>query len=64
MDVNLKKQYQQGFIANAEGGYGTNSRYMGRLFGLEYARNLRIGAFGNINNINNDGRPPGMSRNS
>lgn len=60
MDVRLKKQYQQGFIANLEGGYGTAGRYQGRLFAFEYARNGRIGFFANINNINNDSRGPGI----
>lgn len=60
MDVRLKKQYQQGFLANIEGGYGTDNRYIGKLFALEYARNGRIGLFANINNINNDSRGPGL----
>lgn len=60
MDVSLKKQYQQGFIANIEGGGGSAGRYQGRLFGLEYARNGRTGFFANVNNINNDSRGPGL----
>lgn len=60
MDVILKKQYQQGFLANLEGGYGSGNKYLGRLFALEYARNGRIGLFANINNINNDSRGPGL----
>ena len=43
MDVRLKKQYQQGFLANLEGGYGSGNKYQGRIFALEYARNGRIG---------------------
>ena len=60
MDVILKKQYQQGFLANLEGGYGSENKYLGRLFALEYARNGRIGLFANVNNINNDSRGPGL----
>ncbi len=56
MDVNLKKQYQMGFVGSLEGGYGSNNRYLGRLFALEYTRQARIGAYANINNINNDSR--------
>lgn len=63
MDVNLKKQYQMGFVGSLEGGYGSNNRYLGRLFALEYTRQARIGAYANINNINNDSRGPGMSVN-
>ena len=36
MDVKLKKQYQMGWIANAEAGYGTSNRYLGRLFWLMF----------------------------
>lgn len=60
MDVILKKQYQQGFLANLEGGYGSENKYQGRMFALEYARNGRIGFFANVNNINNDSRGPGL----
>lgn len=60
MDVRLKKQYQQGFLANLEGGYGSGNKYQGRIFALEYARNGRIGFFANVNNINNDSRGPGL----
>ncbi len=60
MDVRLKKQYQQGFLANREGGYGSGNKYQGRIFALEYARNGRIGFFANVNNINNDSRGPGL----
>lgn len=60
MDVRLKKQYQHGFLANLEGGYGSRNKYLGRLFALEYARNGRIGIFANVNNINNDSRGPGL----
>ena len=32
MDVKLKKEYQKGYIANLEAGYGTSDRWLGRLF--------------------------------
>lgn len=60
MDVRLKKQYQQGFIGNIEGGYGSGGSYLGRIFGIEYAKNGRIALFANLNNINNDSRGPGL----
>lgn len=34
MDVRLKKEYNQGLLTNMEAGYGSNDRYLGRLFGL------------------------------
>ena len=32
MDVRLKKEYNMGWLINAQGGYGTENRYMGKLF--------------------------------
>jgi hypothetical protein len=54
MDVRLKPQYHKGFIGNMDGGYGTNDRYYGRVFGMEYARRGRVAAYGAINNVNNE----------
>lgn len=62
VDVNLKKQYSIGWIANAEGGYGTHDRFLGRLFGLRFSNHSRLAFFGNTNNTN-DTREPGMSGN-
>lgn len=60
MDVSLKRQYMQGMLANADLGYGTHDRWMARLFGLRYTKTSRIGAFANMNNIN-DTRAPGTN---
>jgi hypothetical protein len=57
MDVNLKKEYSTGYIANAEVAGGTHDRYMGRLFGLRYSDNTRISFYGNLNNVNEYRRP-------
>lgn len=62
MDVKLKKQYQTGWIANAEAGYGTSDRYLGRLFALMFTRDSRLSIVGNINNTNDD-RKPGQTDN-
>lgn len=62
MDVGLKKQYQTGWIANAEGGYGTAGRWLGRLFALMFTRDSRLSVFGNVNNTNDD-RKPGQTDN-
>jgi len=62
MDVKLKKQYETGWIANAEAGYGTSNRYLGRLFGLMFTRSSRLALVGNINNTNDD-RKPGQTDN-
>lgn len=57
MDVKLKKQYQRGWIANAEAGYGTSDRYLGRLFGLMFTRDSRLSIVANANNTNDDRKP-------
>lgn len=57
MDINLKKGYNNGIIANAEVGVGTHSRYRGRAFGLLFNKSVRLGAFAMINNINEKRRP-------
>lgn len=50
MDVRLKKQYSIGWIGNAEAGYGSRERYLGRLFALRFTPQSRISFFGNVNN--------------
>lgn len=57
MDVRLKKEYSQGALANVEGGYGTEDRYLGRIFALWYADHARIGLYGNVNNLSNKSKP-------
>ena len=52
MDVNLKKQYSIGWIANADAGYGTDDRYGARFFGLRFSPQTRLSLYGNFNNIN------------
>ena len=56
MDVNLKDEYSIGVIGNAEAGGGTHDRYLARAFGLLLTKTLTVGAFGNINNINDVSR--------
>ncbi|MDE5822215.1 MAG: outer membrane beta-barrel family protein [Paramuribaculum sp.] len=60
MDVNLKKQFLNGYIGNIEAGGGTANRYMGRLFGMWYTNRSRITVLGSINNLN-DNRNPGQN---
>ena len=56
MDVNLKDEYAVGVIANAEAAGGTHERYQARAFGLLLTKTLTVGAFGNLNNINDGSR--------
>ncbi len=51
MDVVLKKEYSIGTMASVEGGYGTDNRWLGKLFGLGFTETLRLSAFGNFNNV-------------
>jgi len=57
IDVNLKREYHTGWIGNVEGGYGTDNRYMGRLFLTRFTDHSRITAYASANNVNNAGRP-------
>ena len=68
MDVRLKKDYQAGWIANAEAGGGAtffdnadgkkDGKHIGRLFGLRFTDKSRLVAYVNANNLN-DTRKPG-----
>lgn len=60
MDINLKKEYIGGWTFNAEGGYGTENRYLGRFFGLNFDARRRFSLYANANNLN-DKRVPGES---
>ena len=57
MDVQLKREYNRGMMGNVEGGYGTDERYIGRLFGLYYDDHSRVSVFANANNVNETHRP-------
>ena len=57
MDVYLKKEYNEGYILNADNGYGTKDRYKSQLFGLRFTSLSRMSLFSNINNVNNKHRP-------
>lgn len=45
MDVKLKKDFNAGWLANAEAGGGTHSRYRLRGFGLLYTTKSRFAAY-------------------
>ena len=59
MNVQLKRQYSIGWIANAELGMGTKERFVTRLFALRFTPNSRLSLFANINNTN-EARKPGQ----
>lgn len=60
MDVKLKKEYNMGWIINAQGGIGTDDRYSGRLFASWFSPTTKLTLIANANNLN-DNRKPGKS---
>ena len=52
MDVNLKNEYNQGYIANVEAAGGTEDRWLGRGFLLGFTDRWRYALLGNVNNVN------------
>ena len=52
MDVNLKQEYQRGYIANVEGAVGTEDRWLARAFLLGFSDHYRFTLLGNLNNVN------------
>lgn len=60
MDVRLKKEYNFGWLGNIQGGYGTEDRYLGRLFASWFNATTSVSVVGNLNNLN-DNRKPGKN---
>ena len=58
MDVTLKREYAQGWLANVEAGGGSrlgngfDPVWMGRLFAMRYTTRSSVGVYANINNMN------------
>ncbi len=66
MDIDLKRDYHTGWLANADGGAGSTlynndekreAKFMGRLFGLRFSDKSRLMLYGNANNLNDDHNP-------
>lgn len=57
MDVQLKREYQIGWLANAEAGGGTHDRWLGRLFALRFTPQSRLTFYANANNVHEDRKP-------
>ena len=56
MDVNLKKEYSTGYMANIEAGAGSKDRFLGKMFGMKLSDVERVGVFANVNNLNDNQR--------
>lgn len=57
MDVNLKKEYNIGYMGNAEAGAATEEKWLGRAFGSRFTDHSNISAYVNLNNINEQRTP-------
>jgi len=57
LDVNLKKEYKRGTLANIDVAGGTHDRYMARLFAMRFTDKHRITLTGNANNLNDTSTP-------
>lgn len=64
VDVNLKKKYRHGLMANAEASGGTSDRYNGKLFAMGYGKKDRATIAGTLNNINDYDRMGGYAYSS
>lgn len=54
MDVSLKRDYAEGWLANADIAAGTHNKYLARLFAMRYTKHSGLFAFGNVNNLSDD----------
>lgn len=59
MDINLKNEYAFGGIVNSDMAGGTHDRYLAKLFGFFLTKTLSVGAFANLNNINDESSATG-----
>lgn len=62
MDVKLKREYMMGINLNTEAGYGSDNRYLGRIFAMGFTQTAQISAFFNANNLNESQKPQIYSR--
>lgn len=57
MDVNLKREYNTGYLANVAAGTATDDHYLGRAFVSRFSDLTRVSAYASVNNINMNGSP-------
>lgn len=62
MDVKLKREYMMGVNINTEAGYGSDNRYLGRIFAMGFTPTSQISAYFNANNLNESQKPQIYSR--
>lgn len=59
LDFGIKKGMNKGKMSNTDLAIGTHNRYAGRIMGASMAKNFRVMAFGNANNVGDMGMPGG-----
>ena len=57
LNIRLKREYAKSWVSNVGVGAGSESRKLGRLFGLRFTDKSRLSIFGNTNNLNDDRKP-------
>ncbi len=62
INLTIKKGMANGWVGNAEAGYGTDGRYQGSFMINRFHNNNQLTFLGNLNNVNNLGFGDGGSR--
>lgn len=59
LDFGIKRGMNKGVFGNVDLSVGTHSRYAEKVMGAAFSDKLRVMAFGNMNNVNDQGFPGG-----
>lgn len=51
LDLSIKKEYLASWNINADAAYGTNERYVGKVFATSFTDRHRVAVFGSVNNV-------------
>ena len=62
LDLSVKKGMQEGWLMNADVGYGTEKRYTGKFMVNRFTDQLQLSLIGSANNVNDNGFPGGGFR--
>lgn len=62
LDLSVKKEMKQGWLANVDLGYGTEKRYTGKAMVNRFTDKLQFSLIGSANNVNDTGFPGGGFR--
>lgn len=62
LDLSVKKGMKEGWLVNADVGYGTKDRYTGKAMVNRFTDKLQLSVIGSANNVNDNGFPGGGFR--